>query len=230
MIRRHDFNSEWCGQEVGIVAEDAFFDLAASERDEQLAPWAWVEARSGAAPQEAARRAAAGFFQVDVQVRFRIGLARLESSPSVDRLDVVSAEEAELHVAPDELADFAHERFLAVPGIDAAALNRRYARWGADLIASDPALALEVRLGDVPQGWFLSRRTSAGLELTLAMLRRGAEITGHHLYHKALLAYGARGERVGAAAFSVTNTAVHNVYASLGARFLEPEACWLWHA
>ncbi|MCH2110764.1 MAG: hypothetical protein MK135_15695, partial [Polyangiaceae bacterium] len=76
------------------------------------------------------------------------------------------------------------------------------------------------------QGYFLSQNTNSGFELTLAMLQSNTKITGMHLYHKALLAYAARGHRLGGAGFSVYNTPVHNIYANLGARFLSTEDFW----
>ena len=241
MIRKHDFNSRWWGSDVGIVADDAFFDLRADERARALAPWAWVEYRAplGAMPDDvgdgagfggarAARVARTGFACVDVQERFRIGLAKLEATPSVERLEARFADEEAFSVPVSALQDFRHERFLAVPGATSERVNERYALWSAELLAASPDTCLEVREGGEPQGWFLGRATQGGLELTLAMLHREARITGHHLYHRALLAYRDRGVRVGFAGFSAANTAVHNVYASLGARFQAPEACHLW--
>jgi hypothetical protein len=228
MIRRHDLNSAWCGAEVGIVDDEAFFELGGEERAAALAPWAWVEARGPLSPEHGRRVARAGFLHVDTQIPFRIGLGRIASSPSVERLDVRSQADAPFTVAADDLADFRHERFLALPGMTQAELNRRYALWSEALCTGDPASCLEILAEGNPQGWFLSRTTEKGLELTLAMLRRDAVITGHHLYHRALIAYREAGTRVGFAAFSVTNTAVHNIYAALGARFLDPVGCWLW--
>jgi hypothetical protein len=36
--------------------------------------------------------------------------------------------------------------------------------------------------------------------------------------------------RLGEARFSIENRSVHNIYARLGAIFLEPTGCWLWTA
>jgi hypothetical protein len=74
----------------------------------------------------------------------------------------------------------------------------------------------------------LSHPAPSGLELALAMLSSESAISGFDLYSVAIAAYSARGFRLGFASFSVTNTAVHNIYANLGARFLEPKECWLW--
>jgi len=228
VIRRHDFNSEWWGGEVGIVADDTLFRLPPDERDRELAAWDWVEARGALDPARCVRAARAGFVHVDTQVRFRIGLGRIASTPSVERLEVVSTDNEPFEIPAGALADFEHERFSALPGVTMERLNERYRAWSAALLAADPAHALEIRADGEVQGWFLGRRGERGLELTLAMLHREARITGHHLYTRALLAYAERGARVGSAAFSVTNSAVLNIYAALGARFLEPEGCWLW--
>ena len=229
MIRRHDFNSEWWGADVGIVEDERLFALAAEERAARLEPWAWVEARGPFGAARSLALARAGFALIDTQVRFRIGLARIASTPSIERLEARSAAESPFAIDAEAPASFEHERFTALPGVTMAALNRRYSRWSEALRREDPAHALEILADGAPQGWFLSRATASGLELTLAMLHRNAVISGHHLYHRALLAYAERGARVGFAGFSVANTAVQNIYASLGARFLDPEGCWLWH-
>jgi hypothetical protein len=84
-------------------------------------------------------------------------------------------------------------------------------------------------LNDKLQGWFLSRPVKQhGLNLTLAMLSNTAEISGMLLYQQACVAYAERGYRLGHASFSVTNTAVHNIYATLDARFIPPGGNWLW--
>jgi hypothetical protein len=235
MIRRHEFNSVWWGSPVGIVDDDAFFDLGPTERAALLAPWAWVEHKAPAEAARSARIAVAGFVPVDVQLAFRIGLAPLRSSPSLERLDVVFADEPHavegaFSFDSARLADFAHERFEALPGIIPERTNERYALWARELAASAPATALAVREGSEVQGWFLSRPIDTGLHLTLAMLARDARISGHSLYQRALLAYAARGHRLGMAEFSASNTAVHNIYAALGARFVSPTACWMWIA
>lgn len=229
MIGRHDFNSEWCGQEAGIVRDNAFFELSDTERAGLLEPWAWVEARQGSG-LTSALLGAAGFSQVDTQIPFKIGLARLQGSPSLERAEVRFADQVGFQVQSSELTDFAHERFAVLPGVSMEDLNRRYALWSEQLLQTDPAHCMQVLVGGEVQGWFLGRQTQKGLELTLAMLKREASISGHLLYHRALMAYAERGARVGYAAFSVSNTPVLNIYASLGARFLAPVSSWLWIA
>ncbi len=228
MIRRHDFNSEWWGADVGVATDVALFDLDADQRDALLAPWAWVEVRAPLDPLVCARAAAAGFALVDTQIPFRIGLARIETSPSVDRLDVAFANDAPFTIAPGASAAFEHERFAALPGVTSARLAERYDRWAAGLVADHPSRCMRVLSDGDVQGWFLGRDTDRGLELTLAMLAKDARISGQLLYHRALRAFGEGGARMGYASFSVTNTAVLNIYAALGARFIASQGAWLW--
>lgn len=229
MIAQHAFNTTWWNGPVGIVANPlvlqraAVADVAAAaERFE------WVELRgladSGLDP---AALLARGFFAADSQVRFRIGLRPLQPTPSLARLEVRFADEQPFVVGAQDIMSFGSERFSALPGVDEARIRERYALWSDLLIAECPQRCLQVLLGGQVQGYFLARQGAMGLNLTLAVLNPAASVTGLHLYHKALLAYAGRGERVGHASFSVTNTAVLNIYTSLGARFLTPELFYL---
>ena len=228
MIRQHDFNSEWWGSPVGIVDDPSFFELPAEQRVTALAPFAWVEHKGEADPVHGARIAPTGFFQTDVQLAFRIGLDRVPVTESLGRLSIRWADEEPFEVPADSLASFQRERFTVLPGATPERIDARYAAWAANLLRSDPSTCLEVSSDGRVQGWFLSRAAGKGLHLTLAMLRADASMSGHSLYHKALTAYASRGYRVGQAEFSATNTAVLNTYASLGARFVKPAACWMW--
>jgi hypothetical protein len=218
MIAKHEFNSQWWGQPCGIVTDPAL--LAAPDRDERLSEFAWVELRASLheAPDPALLQAA-GFRWADVQVGFRLGLR----DDPVACLEVVAATE----VPADAMRPFEHERFAALQGATPARLADRYGRWAGDLIAAHPDWCVEVRHEGATQGWFLSR-PERGLNLALAMLHRDAVVSGADLYRAALAAYARRGARVGWAAFSVSNTGVHNIYAGLGARFTPPVGCWLW--
>jgi len=228
VIREHEFNTQWWGSPVGILDDPAFFDLESSAQDEVCAPYAWVEysAQLDAAPGPE-RLGHAGFHSVDTQIRFRINLSKIESTPSIEQLSVTSAEETPFSVSNDELKSFIHERFRFLPGVTAERLNNRYALWSNLLIADHPAWCLQISDGADVQGWFLAQaHPGEPLDLTLAMLKIDAHISGHLLYQKAMLEFAARGARIGDAKFSVTNTAVMNIYASLGARFLPPEGYW----
>lgn len=228
MIRRHEFNSQWWGADVGVLDDAAFFALPARERAAALKPWAWVEHKAPLSADACARAAAAGFHQTDTQLAFRIGLRRIPSSESAQRLEARFADEHPFEVEARELADFRHERFAALPGVTMERINERYALWSRRLLAADPGWCLELSQAGQVQGWFLAGAAEHGLHLTLAMLRRGARMSGHTLYQRALLEFAGRGAAVGMAEFSATNVAVHNIYASLGARFLAPAGCWMW--
>lgn len=229
MIDPHAFNSRWWGSPTGIVRDPAALAAASTaEVDAAVAPFDWVELRAPAAtcphPRLLAER---GFFAADTQIPFRIGLRAIASTPSLDPLTVRFADEQPFTVGADDILPFGAERFALLPGATNARIRERYALWAGELIEQDPALCLTVLQADRPQGYFLSRRAGGGLNLTLAMLRPDTTLTGMHLFHKALIAYAARGARVGHASFSATNTPVLNMYAHLGARFLGPERFFL---
>jgi hypothetical protein len=229
VIRQHDFNSRWWGEPVGIVDQGAFFRLPPGERASALAPFRWVEFKSRFkdAPPLALLQAA-GFFLVDTQVEFRIGLKAGPASACAEPLSVHFADEAPFDLRGEDVPLFAHERYQHLPGNDPQRTNRRYVEWARQLIGEHPECCLRVTTGDAVQGWFLSRPAAGGLNLTLAMLHRNATISGFLLYDQALRAYASRGHRIGWAGFSVTNTAVLNIYARLGAHFIAPTGIWLW--
>lgn len=229
MIEQHAANLAWLGVPAGVVIDEKFFALPADEQARLLAPYAFVEFKS---PLESSPPAAvllnAGFAWVDVQIEFRIGLSRIDETPSVRELTVRFADDAPFTVEDGDSRSFEEERFAELPGMTQAALDRRYTNWARQLIAEHPATSLEVSRDGKPQGWFLSRPSEHGLNLLLAMLHRDATISGMLLYQKGLRAYAARGHALGWAGFSVRNVNVHNIYARLGARFTPPIGCWLW--
>lgn len=229
MIREHEFNTRWWGSPVGILNDPGFFDLDQSAQHEACAPFAWIEF---SAPLDVApvpdKLGHAGFYWVDTQIPFRIGLSNIDSTSSIERLSATSAEETPFHISKQELKSFAHERFRFLPGITTERIDERYALWSNLLIANHPAWCLRIVDGTDVQGWFLSQALPGRpLDLTLAMLKSDARISGHLLYQKAMLEFAVRGARIGNAAFSVVNTPVMNIYASLGARFLTPKGHWL---
>lgn len=229
MIREHAFNSAWWGKPVGIVDDPAFFAGPDEEQRRALAPYAWAEFRCALEkapdPWMLARR---GFAQVDTQLRFRIPLKRLSSGSSSEALPVRFADEAPFDLKTDDLPFFEHERFRHLPGASADAVRRRFGLWADELRRLSPEWCVEVGPPGDPQGWFLAEREKDHLHLALAMLRPGATISGFDLYAAALGAFAGRGMRMGAARFSVENRAVHNIYARLGAVFLETIGCWLY--
>lgn len=232
MIRDHDFNGSWWGERVGIVEDPAFFGQPDPAQRAGLAPYAWAEFRCALdkAP-DPWRLAESGFAQVDTQLRFRIALNRLTGIPaSSASLPVRFANAAPFVLRPEELPVFPHERFRHLPGATAEMVTRRYARWASALCERSPEWCVEVGKSDAPQGWFLAEPEEGHLHLALAMLHRDAAISGLDLYAAALSAFGDRGMRLGEAHFSIENRSVHNIYARLGAIFLEPTGCWLWTA
>lgn len=229
MIRRHEFNSEWWGEAVGIVSDNAFFKLPSPEQLALLQKFAWVEFAqpiSRLPPRPAL--ASSGFFHADTQLRFRLDLRRVPTTRCCDHLAVESAVESPFHISPAEIRPFLNERFGVLPGITESGLSERYSLWASRLIADDPGTCLRFRLGEATQGWFLAQSDNDGLGLTLAMLSASAKISGYDLYACALACFASRGYALGHASFSVRNISVLNIYSRLGARFLEPREVWMW--
>jgi len=227
MIGEHEFNTKWWGSPVGIVKEASFFELPAPLQRELLAPFAWVEFTApltGDLPLWEIRRS--GFVQVDTQIPFRLRLKDIESISSHKVLQAHTAADKEFEIRAENFTDFKYERFLWL-GIDRKRLNKRYEIWGHNLMASAPETCLQITHENRVQGWYLSRSVGDKIELTLAMLHKDAEISGVQLYRKAFLTYAEMGFRLGGASFSIANTAVHNIYARLGARFSRPVGCWM---
>ena len=228
MIREHAFNTQWWGEKVGFVYDPDFFSLDPAQQNELLRQYAWAEAVAPLdkiAPDLLMR---SGFFHTDTQISFKLDMMRIPSLPDFTDVRVVSAAEEPFTIGPDDLAAFEHERFRYLPGISPDRLAARYVSWSNTLVMSQPESCLQITSGSEVQGWFLSEKDTTGFHLTLAALHQKAQISGMLLYQVAINTYAQRGQRVGGARFSVTNTAVHNIYAKLGARFLSPSGCWLW--
>lgn len=231
MIARHDFNSAWWGEDTGIVRDPGLFELGAAARQAELEPWPWVEYRERDVSYPRIRQlAACGFMHADVQIAFRVRLAGLGDSPSTTVLEASTAADIPFRVQAGEVQPFLHERFFALPGATPKRVATRYTLWCDQLIQDHPRTCVRVALDGTTQGWFLAQAPSGagGLDLTLAMLHRDATISGSLLYRKALAHFGAMGHRVGQASFGATNTAVLNVYSSLGARYTGTVHNFLW--
>ncbi len=229
MIRRHDFNSDWWGKDVGIVSDRAFFELPNSAQLDSLGRFDWVEFVT--AVSEIPSRcvlAKAGFFYVDTQMRFRLSLGSKELSDCGRRLEVKSAVESPFEVQPGDIQPFLHERFYELPGATESRIRERYSMWASRLVSQHPATALRFSLGGEAQGWFLAESRNNGLQLTLAMLSARSNISGFDLYSRAMAHFADLGYRLGLASFSVRNSNVFNIYSTLGARFVEPRECWMW--
>jgi hypothetical protein len=228
VIRDHEFNCAWWGERVGILDDPAFFSEPEAVRREMLAPYSWVEfRRSVEKVEEPWLLSEAGFAQVDTQLRFRIGLKRLRSRPDSD-LPVRFANDTAFALPEGNWPPFLHERFRHLPGATPEKVAERYAIWARGLLAKSPEWCAEVGPAADPQGWFFAEAEGEHLNLALALLREGATMSGFDLYAAALAAFGARGAQMGEARFSIENRAVHNIYARLGAVFLDAIGCWLW--
>jgi hypothetical protein len=229
MIEVNKYNSAWLGLNSGTLTDPGWFLKSASERENELAGFGFVEfkARMLEAPP-ATLLQEAGFFWVDATIGFRIGLNRLASTPSLERYDCVSAQIEPFHVDGNKMMDFQSERFLSLPGMTSELLAKRYESWANQLVQEDPSSCFRLLLSDKTQGWFLGKKRGTTIDLTLAMLAKGASATGAHLYHKALLAYSKMGCLMGKATFSVKNTPVLNIYSSMGAHFTQPKGVWMW--
>jgi hypothetical protein len=230
MIDRHDFNSAWWGRPVGIVRDEQWFDLPPAQRQAELAHYAWVEFKSPQPAHDPSRYTSAGFRLTDTQISFRIALDRIEETPSTLKLDCVAASTRPFQLDAASMADFQHERFAHLQGVTADRITRRFAAWAGQLVQAHPDWALEIAYEGQTQGWFVAEPTSKGLYLALAMLARGATVSGANLYRKALHHFAAQGQRIGHAGFSASNTAVLNIYSQFGARFTAAHGAWLWQA
>jgi hypothetical protein len=231
LIRQHEFNTNWFGRPVGIIDRMEFFSLPITERQARLQDFAWVEfSARDLSPEHRHSLMETGFFFADTQIHFRLALSRVPKANERGFL-VEFSDQNPFCIAPEEIPDFQHERFRCVSGITMEALNRRYRLWVNDLIQDSPDRCLRIVHEGRVQGWFLSRRVHGkGLNLTLAFQHRRSSVSGLLLYQVAIEAYVSRGEAQGWAAFSVTNTPVHNMYAFLGARFAAPTEHYLWIA
>lgn len=231
MIREHAFNSAWWGGRAGILEDPRFFDLGEAQRRSALEGWEWIEFRCPlASAPEPWRIARAGFVWADAQIGFRISLPAVPEYPESAPLPVHFADELPFSVVAEDLPPFPHERFLLLPGATPGKVVERYARWARELIARSPEWCVAMGEPGRPEGWFLAEKDGERLHLALAMLRRGAALSGHYLYARALKAFAGRGARLGSARFSVRNGPVHNIYARLGAVFRESSGVWLWAA
>lgn len=237
MIREHEFNSAWWQEgggrgKAGIVESAEFFAGRTATIRDALEPFEWVEFRSAFGPElPLARIHDAGFFCADIQVNFRIGLPREAEcvGECAEPISLEPASDGAWRVDTRQWALFKCERFRLLPGVTPESLNRRYARWAADLIRNAPDHCFEVRSAGEVGGWYFGKPGTGGsVNLALGVLRREACVSGCVAYQAALRRFGAMGYRTGWASFSAANTAVHNIYAQLGARFLRNTGIWLW--
>jgi len=228
-IITHEANTAWWGKPVGIISEAEWFLQDEATRSAQLAPYAWVEFKAplrNSITAHALHRA--GFFWADVQINFRLALQKVPDSPSLAAYHCASAAEKRFHIQEGQMRAFQYERFLQLPGVTERQLDARYVRWANQLISEHPEWCLHLTLNGKTQGWFLSEAQGTSIKLQLAMLAADATASGQHLYQRAAREYAKRGGILGLAAFSIRNTPVMNIYTSIGSKFTEPTAVWLW--
>jgi hypothetical protein len=227
-IKEHEFNSRWWGSSAGVITSAEFFAAPEAVRRAALEAYAWTEFQTPASQSiDLKELIRSGFTQVDTQIIFRLDLTKVAPPAGSCEFALEFADEQPFAVTAEEMAPFRHERFLALPGATLERVAERYVLWSADLIAQNPASCLRIRYEGRTQGWFLASAAKGRLMLTLAMLAREATLGGAVLYRAACHAFAGRGHRLGEAGFSVSNTPVHNIYAQMGARFLEPRRCYL---
>ena len=228
LIKVHDFNSSWYGKKVGIITDVEFFSLPQKEQDDLLSLYEWVEYRTllGAKlPLHQIHRS--GFFRAETNLRFRLNLKSLNPTDSTDSLTIRTFEEENFRIDPTEIATFKQSHLYYLPGITTEMITELFSLFGNRIIDNQPDRCMQILLNGEVQGWFLSEKTESGLNLTLGMAHKEAEIFGFVLFKKAFLTYAEWNEKIGYAAFSASNGAAHNIYSTLGARFVEPEGIWL---
>ena len=117
-VHRHEFNSDWWGEPVGIIRSGKFFSATAEERNTALAPFAWAEFKAPLDDSELDHdlMARAGFYLADCQVNYRLRMPCAMRPASLDRLDVAFADEAPFAIEAPAMQPFAHERYHRLPG------------------------------------------------------------------------------------------------------------------
>jgi hypothetical protein len=231
MIRTHEFNSAWWGKDVGIIDDAAFFDQTDGERQAQLSKYRWAEFHAESPKPELVRKMHdARFVFGDAQMEFRVKLSVDHKPSSADSITFDSADKKPFSVTAKEVRAFEGDRFFLLPGVTMQRVEERYALFTERLIKDSPATCLRASREGKTQGWFLSKPSKKGLELTLAMLSKDATISGQLLYAAALAEYARLGHTVGWAKYSYRHTAVANMYASLGAKLTGVRETWLWIA
>ncbi len=228
IISRHEPNTKWWGSEVGIVQDPQFFSHSDDERAELLSKYSWVEFKSPHDQVKALDVYRSGFTLIDTQIGFRIELTNYEPPGNFGQIEVKFADISPFEIPFGVAREFKNERFLILPGLTQEKLDRRYVSWANQLIAQNPGFCMEVVCAGKIQGWYFSKPTSQGHELTLAMLHRDAIISGRILYSLAFSELKRKGAEIGISSFSAQNIAVLNILSGLGARFLSATGCWIW--
>ena len=231
MIERHEFNSSWWGSDTGILTDSSFFKLNLEEQRKYLTPYDWVEFRClYSKVRNFSEIVRAGFFQVDIQCRYRLDLNKVKNNPNLNMLEVIPASDKIFEFDVSKIKGFDYERYHTLENVTSNLVNNRYINWSKKLISRFPKLCLEIKYESKVQGWILAEEIEDILNMNLGIMRLDSTISGLIMYRKAILTYAQMGYRVCEASFSVNNHIVHNIHANLGARFLEPELFWFWIA
>jgi len=228
MIREHEFNSKWLGYNCGFMNDLSLFSLSPTEQDKILNEYQWIELRTTDFSAEKLRDLhTRGFWQVDTQVKFSLDLTKLPQKIDAEGFELYRASEKPFMIEQQDIWSFANERFLSLPGVTQKMVDERYVTIANKLIESNPEWCFCFTDKNKVQGWYFATPQGTEIDLTLAMRHKDSYIRGRQLYHLAISHY-AKNFTLATARFSITNVAVHNILAKLGARFLDPEGVWFW--
>lgn len=173
-----------------------------------------------------------GFRFIETQLRGTLPRLRPEAfAPS--RLTPRTAEPGD-HARIAEIAEtaFSFGRYHADPRFPRVLADRRYRSWMERALSSPSPTCRVLVLGPVGRcSAFLHAEVAPGhVDLRLAAAAPGdSGIAAVELFRGTLRAFAAEGVTMATAVFSAANTAVANLYASLGFRFHDPKLLFHWH-
>jgi hypothetical protein len=194
-----------------------------------------VSARAdGADTATQAMLIAAGFLPVDFSLLAQIQPLKPESLPK-HRFPMRPAEpEDEAAILRIAKSAFAFGRYHGDPRFPRYLANRRYMQWVRDALDSGNPDDHVLVLGrpNTVLGFMnvVIREGNADLRLGAVDPENEIGFAGFALYAEALRAVHTLSARSASAKIAAANTRVMNVCASLGCRFLSPEATLHWHA
>ena len=123
-------------------------------------------------------------------------------------------------------------RYHADPRFPRALADRRYRIW-VERALTEPhpgTLVLVIGSEGAPGGFLHAEIDKGVADIRLAAVEASAAgIAGPELFRGALHEFASRGATQATARISAANSAVLNIYASLGFRFDEPEIVFHWH-
>lgn len=228
LLKRHEFNSNWCNDHVGIVTSLSFFDLNKLEIFEQLNNFSWVEFKSPTAIRKKTRAVYQnGFRKIDTQLKMHLDLRSFNHS-HVDGLYALTAAEMPLRFESEMMKPFKNERFNQITTIKQDQINKRYQLWGEELILRSPNTCVGVYREGLLQGWFLTELINGVLDITLAVLHIDSTTCGEDLYYCALRWFKECGYGKASSWFSASNIPVLNIFSGAGAIFSVAQDLWIW--